>query len=122
MSAKNLPKKNEEYGTKEYWCAEPLYTLYVILTEYQESQILSVWRSLPHNTASDSGREADGDFDWFKSYADLAPIMHDLIPDKSSRILMLGCGNSKLSEEVGQLVLGKNLGTFNCADVGRWLP
>ncbi|KAJ3539701.1 hypothetical protein NMY22_g4618 [Coprinellus aureogranulatus] len=63
MSAKNLPKKNEEYGTKEYW-------------------------------------EADGDFDWFKTYADLAPIMHELIPDKSSRILVLGCGNSRLSEDM----------------------
>ncbi|TEB36742.1 S-adenosyl-L-methionine-dependent methyltransferase [Coprinellus micaceus] len=68
-SAKNLPKKNEEYGTKEYW-------------NHRYSQ------------------EADDDFDWFKSYADLAPIMHDLIPDKNSRILMLGCGNSRLSEDM----------------------
>ncbi|KAG5647516.1 hypothetical protein DXG03_009453 [Asterophora parasitica] len=60
----NLPAKNEEYGTKDYWEAE------------------------------------DAHFDWFKSYADLAPFIRDLIPDKAARILMLGCGNSKLSEDM----------------------
>ncbi|KAF5335992.1 hypothetical protein D9611_006341 [Ephemerocybe angulata] len=69
MSVKNLPAKNEEYGTKDYW-------------NQRYSQ------------------ESDGDFDWFKTYSDLAPILHELIPDKSSRILMLGCGNSKLSEDM----------------------
>ncbi|PPQ91499.1 hypothetical protein CVT25_013756 [Psilocybe cyanescens] len=39
-------------------------------------------------------------FDWFKSYADLADLLHNLIPNKSSRILMLGCGNSRLSEDM----------------------
>ncbi|KAF8347789.1 S-adenosyl-L-methionine-dependent methyltransferase [Amanita rubescens] len=43
---------------------------------------------------------SDAHFDWFKSYADLASYLHDLIPLRSSRILVLGCGNSKLSEEV----------------------
>ena len=42
----------------------------------------------------------DGSFDWFKSYADVADIFRDIIPNKSARILMLGCGNSKLSEDV----------------------
>lgn len=42
-------------------------------------------------------------FDWFKSYSDLADIIHELIPDKSSKILMLGCGNSKLSEDVREV-------------------
>ena len=54
-------------------------------------------------------REAnDESFDWFKSYADLADILHGLIPEESSRILMLGCGNSKLSEDVGRRFLGSN--------------
>ncbi|RDB23661.1 Methyltransferase-like protein 13 [Hypsizygus marmoreus] len=66
----NLPAKNEEYGTKEYW--DQRYT--------QESQ--------------------DAHFDWFKSYAELAPFILELIPNKDARILMLGCGNSKLSEEM----------------------
>ncbi|TFK39915.1 S-adenosyl-L-methionine-dependent methyltransferase [Crucibulum laeve] len=65
-----LPVKNEEYGTKEYW--NDRYT--------QESD--------------------DSAFDWFKSYSELAHLIHDLVPDKSSRILMLGCGNSRLSEEM----------------------
>lgn len=42
----------------------------------------------------------DASFDWFKSYADIADLMRGLIPDKNARILMLGCGNSKLSEEM----------------------
>lgn len=51
-------------------------------------------------------READGaTFDWFKSYSDIAHILHDVVPDRSSRILMLGCGNSTLSEDVSVLRL-----------------
>ncbi|KAI0730707.1 S-adenosyl-L-methionine-dependent methyltransferase [Earliella scabrosa] len=65
-----LPKKNEEYGTKEYW--DQRYT--------QESE--------------------DTSFDWFKSYSDIADIIREIIPDKSSRILMLGCGNSTLSRDM----------------------
>ncbi|KAF5383780.1 hypothetical protein D9615_003567 [Tricholomella constricta] len=67
----NLPAKNEEYGTKEYWDQR-----------YQQKEA------------------EDAHFDWFKSYADLAPLIRELVPDKKSRILMLGCGNSKLSEEM----------------------
>ncbi|KAI0352160.1 S-adenosyl-L-methionine-dependent methyltransferase [Trametes cingulata] len=65
-----LPKKNEEYGTKEYW--DQRYS--------QESD--------------------DSSFDWFKSYSDIAEIIRELVPDKSSRILMLGCGNSTLSQDM----------------------
>ncbi|KAI0738534.1 S-adenosyl-L-methionine-dependent methyltransferase [Daedaleopsis nitida] len=65
-----LPKKNEEYGTKKYW--DQRYT--------QESE--------------------DSSFDWFKSYSDVAEIMREIVPDKSSRILMLGCGNSTLSQDM----------------------
>ncbi|KAF9158423.1 hypothetical protein DFQ26_007655 [Actinomortierella ambigua] len=39
-------------------------------------------------------------FDWFKTYADLQPLLSQHIPDKNSRILMLGCGNSTLSEDM----------------------
>jgi hypothetical protein len=47
-------------------------------------------------------REAeDASFDWFKTYADVANDIRKLIPDKAARILMLGCGNSKFSEDVG---------------------
>ena len=34
------------------------------------------------------------------SYNDLAQLLYELVPEKQSRILMLGCGNSKLSEDV----------------------
>jgi hypothetical protein len=47
-------------------------------------------------------REAeDASFDWFKTYADVADVIRKLIPNKDARILMLGCGNSKFSEDVG---------------------
>ncbi|KAL0953390.1 hypothetical protein HGRIS_004629 [Hohenbuehelia grisea] len=65
-----LPGKNEEYGTQEYW--DTRYT--------QESEGSS--------------------FDWFKTYAEIAPFLREYLPDKSARILMLGCGNSKMSEEM----------------------
>jgi len=65
-----LPETNEQYGTREFW--DRRY----------------------------SNEPEDASFDWFKSYEDVAHIMRDLIPDKSSRLLMLGCGNSKLSEEM----------------------
>lgn len=43
-------------------------------------------------------------FDWFRSYKDVADTLRALIPNKNARILMLGCGNSKLSEEVRRLL------------------
>jgi hypothetical protein len=47
------------------------------------------------------GREAeDATFDWFKRYEDVANLLHRVLPDKTARILMLGCGNSTLSEDV----------------------
>jgi EEF1A lysine methyltransferase 4 len=45
-------------------------------------------------------REAQGTFDWFKSYEDVAHLLRPLLPDKTARILILGCGNSTLSEDV----------------------
>ncbi|PBK99613.1 S-adenosyl-L-methionine-dependent methyltransferase [Armillaria gallica] len=66
----NLPEKNEQYGIKDYWDQR-----------YQaESDVKS--------------------FDWFKKYSDIADLFRELIPDKTSKILMLGCGNSTLSEDM----------------------
>lgn len=62
-------------------------------------------------------RESEEDsFDWFKTYADIADIIRELVPDKNARILMLGCGNSTLSEEVRFLNL---ISSFMSADVVR---
>ncbi|KAI5124280.1 hypothetical protein M0805_005127 [Coniferiporia weirii] len=70
MASGVLPEKNEDYGTVEYW--DERYK-----------------------------KESDGStFDWFKKYEDIAYILEQTIPDKSSKILMLGCGNSTLSEEM----------------------
>ncbi|KAJ3843240.1 S-adenosyl-L-methionine-dependent methyltransferase [Lentinula raphanica] len=65
-----LPETNDLYGTKQYW--NQRYAL--------EAQ--------------------DASFDWFKSYSEISDILRSLIPDKSSKILMLGCGNSKLSQDM----------------------
>jgi hypothetical protein len=45
-------------------------------------------------------RGAQATFDWFKSYEDVAHLLHPLLPYKTARILILGCGNSTLSEDV----------------------
>ncbi|PKI82566.1 hypothetical protein MVES1_003895 [Malassezia vespertilionis] len=42
----------------------------------------------------------DEDFDWFRKYSDIREIIHELVPQRSSRILMLGCGNSTLSKDM----------------------
>ncbi|KAJ2963774.1 hypothetical protein NQZ79_g1198 [Umbelopsis isabellina] len=39
-------------------------------------------------------------FDWFKTYAELKPTLNQTIPSKDSSILMLGCGNSTLGEDM----------------------
>ena len=53
-------------------------------------------------TLFDTREDPDTSFDWFKSYSDLAAYIRPLLPDKTARILMLGCGNSKFSEDVGE--------------------
>eukprot|EP01018_Ginkgo_biloba_P030003 Gb_32622 [translate_table: standard] len=40
-----------------------------------------------------------GSFDWYQRYAALRPYIHMYIP-KSSRILMVGCGNAVISEDM----------------------
>lgn len=65
-----LPARNDEYGTKAYW-------------DQRYSQ------------------EGDGaSFDWFKTWEDIRPLVEDVLTNKNAEILMLGCGNSKLSEEM----------------------
>jgi len=39
-------------------------------------------------------------FDWYQNYCKLKPIINQYIPNKSSRILMVGCGNSNMSYEM----------------------
>ncbi|KIK61663.1 hypothetical protein GYMLUDRAFT_73176 [Collybiopsis luxurians FD-317 M1] len=65
-----LPGSNDHYSSKDYWN----------LRYSQEAN--------------------DASFDWLRSYADVADILRILIPDRSSKILMLGCGNSKMSAEM----------------------
>ncbi|KAJ4473629.1 S-adenosyl-L-methionine-dependent methyltransferase [Lentinula aciculospora] len=65
-----LPESNDLYGSKQYW--NQRYA--------QEAD--------------------DTSFDWFKSYSEIADTLRSLIPDKASRILMLGCGSSTLSEQM----------------------
>jgi len=47
--------------------------------------------------AMDVRKEAETTFDWFKSYK---ALLHAVLHDKLVRILVLGCGNSTLSEDV----------------------
>ncbi|KAH9990920.1 hypothetical protein BJV77DRAFT_1010217, partial [Russula vinacea] len=45
-------------------------------------------------------QEAQVTFDWFKSYEDVAHLIRPVLLDKTARILMLGCGNSTLAEDM----------------------
>lgn len=44
-------------------------------------------------------RQDTGSFDWYQQYAGLAPVLQKYVP-KASRILMVGCGNAVLSEDM----------------------
>lgn len=65
-----LPEDNTGYGRRDYW--DERY----------------------------AKEDPSTSFDWFRTFADVADEMHALIPDKSSRIVMLGCGNSTLSQDM----------------------
>lgn len=39
-------------------------------------------------------------FEWYGTYRELQPLITQYIPDKSSRILSIGCGNSEFSHEM----------------------
>ncbi|KAG1465212.1 hypothetical protein G6F46_002700 [Rhizopus delemar] len=44
--------------------------------------------------------DANTTFDWFKTYAELKPFINEAIPDKQAKVLILGCGNSTLGEDM----------------------
>ncbi|RUS32017.1 hypothetical protein BC938DRAFT_476495 [Jimgerdemannia flammicorona] len=87
-----IPDDPTAYKTKEYW--EERYAKCV----FDEA----VYRRLSPNThVLDPAREPpEISFDWFKKYADLKPLLNEHIPDKNASVLMLGCGNSTLSEDM----------------------
>jgi EEF1A lysine methyltransferase 4 len=39
-------------------------------------------------------------FDWLEDYSSLKPLFEDLIPHKRVRILVIGCGNAPMSEDM----------------------
>ncbi|KAJ3051090.1 hypothetical protein HK097_007934 [Rhizophlyctis rosea] len=45
-------------------------------------------------------KEGEQCFDWFKDFNALVQPLEQIIPDRSARILHLGCGNSRLSEDM----------------------
>jgi hypothetical protein len=92
-----------DFGSKDYWCvpsaesrARSRPPLGISATQSTSPHITA----RPPRTGQSRESATDAHFDWFKSYADLASYLHDLVPLRSSRILVLGCGNSTLSEEV----------------------
>jgi hypothetical protein len=112
MSVNTLPAKNEEYAAREYWYASDRSHLmcYQTIAASQGPKIRAVSPLLPADadsfTTSWFGREAeDATFDWFKRYEDVAHLLHQVLPDKNARVLMLGCGNSTLSEDVRLSIL-----------------
>ena len=39
-------------------------------------------------------------FDWLEDYESLKPLLKQFLPDKALRIIILGCGNAPLSEDM----------------------
>ncbi|XP_047095451.1 EEF1A lysine methyltransferase 4-like isoform X2 [Lolium rigidum] len=52
-----------------------------------------------YSSPSTGGKGRGGFFDWYQAYPALRPILRACVPT-SSRVLMLGCGNSLLSEDM----------------------
>ena len=105
-----LPTSNEEYGTKEYWCALNMLVLFNFLKLFQGAEIRTVshprkFKRFVLCLRPGRTREAQVTFDWFKSYEDIAHLLRPVLPDQTARILILGCGNSTLSEDVCVLVI-----------------
>ncbi|CAG8796433.1 14507_t:CDS:2, partial [Racocetra persica] len=65
-----IPDDVSSYGTREYW------------------------------NQRYSKEPSDVSFDWFKTYKDLKPLFDEHLQNKGVSILMLGCGNSTLSEDM----------------------
>lgn len=57
---------------------------------------------------NDRFKESKGFFDWYANWKEIKPVMHQLmekcssmqVPAAERQTLMVGCGNSKLSEEM----------------------
>ena len=49
----------------------------------------------------DRYKKDDEDFDWYQRYSSLKPFVESLLNDfENPRVLVLGCGTSRLSEDL----------------------
>jgi EEF1A lysine methyltransferase 4 len=54
------------------------------------------WDARYSSGSSTAGRDGGGFFDWYQTYPALRSLLRTRVPT-SSRVLMLGCGNSRTS-------------------------
>nr|XP_011469517.1 PREDICTED: uncharacterized protein LOC101299615 isoform X3 [Fragaria vesca subsp. vesca] len=47
-------------------------------------------------------QEGDSLFDWYQRYSALRPFIRNFIPDTSSPVLVVGCGNAVMSEDMAK--------------------
>ena len=68
----SLVYKQEEYAKKDFW--------------------------------NDRFKETKGFFDWYAEWAEIKPVFQQLVPESTNEdnVLMVGCGNSKLSEDMAK--------------------
>ena len=52
-------------------------------------------------------------FEWYGSWADIAPLVDAVVGDRAAPLLVLGCGNSTLSEDMHE---GGGFGSVNSLD------
>lgn len=48
------------------------------------------------------GGGGDNDFEWLASWGDLSSIVELVIPDKAARVLLVGCGSSRLGRDMAR--------------------
>jgi len=101
-----LPQVNDEYAQKEYWCALYLFNPTRVSILLLQGATLPKVDVVKHDTRTEfpsqhwCQRRDTSTFDWFKTYEEVSPILNELIRDQTSQVLILGCGNSTLSEDV----------------------
>jgi len=66
--------------------------------------------------------ESNGQFDWYANWAEIKPVFEEHVPKKGIQngdleILMVGCGNSKLSEEMAEKDGFSNITNMDISEV-----
>jgi hypothetical protein len=80
-----------------------------VVTGFWTLSFSSNYRGIDCSKMSDYGnpdywderyQKEDTTFDWLESYETLKPLIEKCAPDRNAKILILGCGNAEMSEDM----------------------